>query len=148
MIPVDISQIMKRLPHRYPMLLVDRVVRCDEESLTAIKNVTYNEEFFQGHFPQQPIMPGVLILEALGQACGLLLFENPSLQHLRNHLPFVVGVDQARFKRVVRPGDQLVLNAKIKRAKGRYFSFDAYATVDDEVTTKAVINLMLNEQPD
>ncbi len=142
----DISQIIKLLPHGYPMLLVDRVMKYEEGSLTAIKNVTYNESFFQGHFPHQPIMPGVLILEALGQTCGLLLFEDPSLHHLRDHLFFVVGVDQARFKRMVIPGDQLTLRATVKRSRENYFSFDTRATVDGEVATQAVINLMVNKE--
>ena len=146
--PADISEIIKLLPHGYPMLLVDRVLEYDDKELKAVKNVTFNEAFFQGHFPGKPIMPGVLILEALGQACGLLLFQNPSLRHLRDYLFFMVGVDQAKFKRVVTPGDQLLLNVGVKRIKNNYFSFETRATVDDETAAQAVINLMVNKQND
>ena len=143
----DINQIIKLLPHSYPMLLVDRVIDCADESLTAIKNVTYNEAFFQGHFPKQPIMPGVLILEAMGQACGLLLYSILNVTEVDDDkLFFVVGIEQAKFKKIVTPGDQLVLDVKLKRSKNYYFSFEAQAKVDDSITTQATINLMLNKQ--
>ncbi len=132
-----IDEIRRFLPHRYPFLLVDRVLECTPgESLTAIKNVSVNEPFFTGHFPEQPIMPGVLIIEALAQATGLLGFRTMSEEPSEDVLYMLVGVDNVRFKRQVVPGDQLVLKAKIERRSKVVWKFSCEATVDDEVVTR------------
>ena len=132
-----VDEIRRFLPHRYPFLLVDRVLECTPgESLTAIKNVSVNEPFFTGHFPEQPIMPGVLIIEALAQATGLLGFRTMSEEPSEDVLYMLVGVDNVRFKRQVIPGDQLVLKAKIERRSKVVWKFSCEATVDDEVVTK------------
>lgn len=128
----DIREIMRLMPHRYPFLLVDRVLRCAPgESLTALKNVTINEPFFTGHFPEQPVMPGVLILEALAQASLLLgLASNPDPEE--KMLYYFLGIDDARFKRIVVPGDQLQLNVRILKNKRSIWKFAAEAMVGEE----------------
>ncbi len=132
-----VDEIRRFLPHRYPFLLVDRVLECTPgESLTAIKNVSVNEPFFTGHFPEQPIMPGVLIIEALAQATGLLGFRTMSEEPSEDVLYMLVGVDNVRFKRQVVPGDQLVLKARIERRSKVVWKFSCEATVDDEVVTR------------
>jgi 3-hydroxyacyl-[acyl-carrier-protein] dehydratase len=137
---MDINQILQHLPHRYPFLLIDRVTEFHAgESLTGIKNVTYNEPFFQGHFPQRPVMPGVLILEAMAQATGLLAFRTIERGADRDSLYFLVGMDKARFKQPVEPGDQLVLNARVLRSKRGIWVFDCSARVDDKVVASAEI---------
>jgi len=131
-----IDEIRRFLPHRYPFLLVDRVLECvPGESLTAIKNVSVNEPHFTGHFPEQPIMPGVLIIEALAQATGLLGFRTMSEEPSDDVLYMLVGVDNVRFKRQVVPGDHLVLKASIKRRSKVIWKFSCEATVDDEIVT-------------
>jgi 3-hydroxyacyl-[acyl-carrier-protein] dehydratase len=137
---VDINQILKHLPHRYPFLLVDRVLEYHPgESLVALKNVSYNEPYFLGHFPQKPVMPGVLILEALAQATGLLAFKSVDRQAERDSLYYFVGIDDARFKRPVEPGDQLLLEVKLKRSKRGIWVFDTLARVGDQTAATAVI---------
>ena len=137
---MDINQIMQHLPHRYPFLLIDRVTEFHAgESLVGIKNVSYNEPFFQGHFPERPVMPGVLILEAMAQATGLLAFRTVERGASRESLYFLVGIDKARFKRPVEPGDQLVLRATLQRAKRGIWVFDCEATVDGERAASAQI---------
>ena len=137
---MDINQILKHLPHRYPFLLIDRVTEFHAgESLTGIKNVTYNEPFFQGHFPQRPVMPGVLILEAMAQATGLLAFRTAERGAERDSLYFLVGMDRARFKHPVEPGDQLVLNARLIRSRRGIWVFDCDARVDGKVVASAEI---------
>ena len=133
-----IEEIRKFLPHRYPFLLVDRVVECvPGETITAIKNVTVNEPQFTGHFPNQAIMPGVLIIEALAQATGLLGFRTMSEEPSEDILYMLVGVDKVRFKRQVVPGDQLVLKAKIERRSKVIWKFSCEAIVDGELCTAA-----------
>lgn len=133
-----VEEIRRFLPHRYPFLLVDRVLECiPGESLTAIKNVSVNEPFFQGHFPEIPIMPGVLIIEALAQATGLLGFRTMSEEPKDDVLYMLVGVDNVRFKRQVVPGDQLLLNVKVVRASKVIWKFSCEATVDGELVTAA-----------
>lgn len=131
----DIYKILELLPHRYPFLLIDRVLDYQiDDSLTALKNVTVNEPFFQGHFPERPIMPGVLILEAMAQASAVLFYE--SLGETRpegNIIYLFVGVDKARFKRPVEPGDQLIISTKILRKMKNIWKFDCIAKVGDEV---------------
>ena len=132
------EEIKKFLPHRYPFLLVDRVTECiPGEKLTAIKNVTVNEPFFQGHFPQKAIMPGVLIIEALAQATGLLGFRTMSEIAREDLLYMLVGVDNVRFKRQVIPGDQLVLNVRLEKKSRSIWKFTCEARVDDELVTSA-----------
>jgi len=138
---LDIHEIMRYLPHRYPFLLVDRVVECEPgRRLVAIKNVSYNEPFFQGHFPGQPIMPGVLIMEALAQATGLLASESaPEVLAGKNFIYYLVGLDKARFKRPVVPGDQLRLEVEYLRHKRNIWAFSCRAEVDGEFVASAEI---------
>ena len=132
------EEVKQFLPHRYPFLLVDRVLECiPGERLTAIKNVTVNEPFFQGHFPQKAIMPGVLIIEALAQATGLLGFRTMSESPRDDLLYMLVGVDNVRFKRQVIPGDQLLLNVKLEKRSRSIWKFTCEATVDGERVTTA-----------
>mgnify|MGYP001547776574 FL=1 len=142
---MDINHILQHLPHRYPFLLIDRVTEFNAgESLVGYKNVTYNEPFFQGHFPERPIMPGVLILEAMAQATGLLAFKTVERGAKRDSLYFLVGMDKARFKRPVEPGDQLVLRADLLREKRGIWVFVCSAKVDGQVAATAQI--MCTEQ--
>jgi 3-hydroxyacyl-[acyl-carrier-protein] dehydratase len=137
---MDINEILKHLPHRYPFLLIDRVIEFNKgESLTGIKNVTYNEPFFQGHFPQRPVMPGVLILEAMAQATGLLAFRTLENTADRDTLYFLVGMDRVRFKRPVEPGDQLLLSARLLKTKRGIWMFDCDARVDGAIAASAEI---------
>jgi len=133
-----VEEIRRFLPHRYPFLLVDRVLECvPGETLTAIKNVSVNEPFFNGHFPATPIMPGVLIIEALAQATGLLGFKTMSEEPSEDLLYMLVGVDNVRFKRQVVPGDQLMLKAKVERRSKVIWKFSCEASVDGEIVTTA-----------
>lgn len=135
---MDIHSILKYLPHRYPFLLVDRVVDFKAgEYLTAYKNITYNENFFVGHFPIRPVMPGVLILEALAQATGILAFKTNGTMPTNKSLYYFVGIDKARFKQPVEPGDKLVLEVKLEKKKGPMWKFTAVAKVDGKVVTSA-----------
>ena len=137
---MDINAIQKLLPHRYPFLLVDRVLAFEPGvSLLGMKNVTFNEPFFQGHFPQKPVMPGVLILEALAQATGLLAFNTESRGAERDTLYYLVGIDNARFKQPVVPGDQLRLSVTVIKQKRGIWVFDTAATVDGKTAATAVI---------
>ncbi|BCX87857.1 3-hydroxyacyl-[acyl-carrier-protein] dehydratase [Methylomarinovum tepidoasis] len=138
---MDIHKIMSYLPHRYPFLLVDRVIECEPgKRLVAIKNVSYNEPFFQGHFPGEPIMPGVLIMEALAQATGLLASESaPDILAGKNFIYYLVGLDKARFKRPVVPGDQLQLQVEYLRHKRNIWAFACRAEVDGEFVASAEI---------
>ncbi len=137
MIEFDIQKVMEFLPHRYPFLLVDRVLDCESGvKLTALKNVSFNEPFFQGHFPEQPIMPGVLIMEALAQATGLLSFCSlPDDQ--RDKLYMLVGIDKARFRGQVIPGDQLILEVSLKRNMRGIWMFKGKATVNGGIVAEA-----------
>jgi len=133
-----IDEIRRFLPHRYPFLLIDRVIDCvPGETLTAIKNVSVNEPFFTGHFPETPIMPGVLIIEALAQATGLLGFRTMSEEPSSDLLYMLVGVDDVRFKRQVVPGDQLMLKAKVERQSKVIWKFSCEASVDGQIVTTA-----------
>ena len=138
MITFNIEQIIQRLPHRYPFLLVDRVLEItDGKRIKALKNVTINEPFFQGHFPQKPVMPGVLMLEAMAQTSALLSMipEGEALDP--DVLYYFVGIDNARFKRVVQPGDQLILEAEMVRSRAGIYSFKATASVDGQLACSA-----------
>jgi 3-hydroxyacyl-[acyl-carrier-protein] dehydratase len=135
---MDIHEILKRLPHRYPFLLVDRVLELDKGvRIKALKNVTMNEPFFTGHFPHRPVMPGVLMLEALAQASAILAFDNLGVMPDENTVFYFAGIDNARFKRPVEPGDQLVLNATLERSKAGIVKFSANATVNDTLAVSA-----------
>jgi 3-hydroxyacyl-[acyl-carrier-protein] dehydratase len=135
---MDIHEILRKLPHRYPILLVDRVLELEKGlRIKAIKNVTINEEFFNGHFPRRPVMPGVLMIEALAQASALLAFETLGQSPDDNTVYYFAGIDNARFKRPVEPGDQLVLEATLERMKSSVFKFKGRAMVGDEVAVEA-----------
>ena len=137
---LDIHKIFKKLPHRYPMLLVDRVIEFERDKrLLAIKNVTINEPFFAGHFPVRPVMPGVLILEALAQSAALLSFESAGQDLEDNMVVYFVGIDGARVKRPVEPGDQLMLEAVLDRARAGMYKYKVRAYVDGEVAAEAEI---------
>ncbi len=135
--PIDIHHILKKLPHRYPILLVDRVLEIERgQRILALKNVTINEPYFMGHFPRRPVMPGVLILEALAQASALLSFESGG-EMAEDAVVYFVGIDGARFKRPVEPGDQLMLEASIDRAKSGIYKYKTRATVAGETAAEA-----------
>ncbi len=126
-----IDEVMRRLPHRYPLLLVDRVLECvPGETIRALKNVTVNEEFFVGHFPGRPVMPGVLILEAMAQAAGILAFITAGVYPDEDTKLYFAGIDKARFRRPVIPGDQVVLTATLQRRIRTIWKFAARAEVD------------------
>jgi 3-hydroxyacyl-[acyl-carrier-protein] dehydratase len=144
---VDIYSILDLLPHRYPMLLIDRVVEFKpDDSITAIKNVTVNEPFFQGHFPGRPIMPGVLILEAMAQAAALLFRVDEENQPGEGAVYYFVGIDDARFKRPVEPGDQLFLHISIKRKMRGIWKFVAEGKVDGQTCCTAELMCTYKEQ--
>ena len=135
---IDIHEILKRLPHRYPFLLVDRVVELERgKFLRALKNVTMNEPFFVGHFPHRPVMPGVMILEALAQAAAILAFDNIDVRPDNKTVFYFAGIDRARFKRPVEPGDQLMLHITLDRMKAGIVKFTSEARVGDAVVAQA-----------
>lgn len=137
-IKMDIQQILKCLPHRYPFLLVDRVLELEKnKSIKALKNVTMNEPFFTGHFPELPVMPGVLILEALAQASGILAIETSDHPEKHKSLLYFAGIDGARFRRIVKPGDQLILSVELIQMKRDIWKFKSEATVDGELACSA-----------
>ena len=138
-VTLDILKVQSLLPHRYPFLLIDKVIAYEANfSMTAIKNVTYNELFFQGHFPKKPVMPGVLILEAMAQTAGLLGFESAGSKP-ENMVCYLVGIDKAKFKRPVIPGDQLVIEARFLKKKSNIWMYECQAQVDDEFVASAEI---------
>ncbi|HQU15133.1 MAG: 3-hydroxyacyl-[acyl-carrier-protein] dehydratase FabZ [Chromatiales bacterium 21-64-14] len=146
---MDIQAVMRHLPHRYPFLLVDRVIACvPSASLTAVKNVTINEPFFQGHFPERPVMPGVLILEAMAQATGILAFESAGRRPENGSIYLLVGVDHARFRRPVVPGDQLLLEVVYKARKRNMMRFSVDATVDGVLVANAELMCAAKEVAD
>jgi len=135
---MDIHQILKLLPHRYPFLLVDRVLEIEKgKSIVALKNVTMNEPYFTGHFPHRPVMPGVMMLEALAQAAALLSFHSMDMVPDDNVIYYFAGIDSARFKRPVEPGDALILKVEIDRMKAGIFKFKAKAMVQEELAVEA-----------
>ena len=137
---MDIHQILKQLPHRYPFLLVDRVIAIEKgKSIQALKNVTMNEPFFTGHFPNRPVMPGVLMLEALAQTAAILAFQTLGKEPDANTVYYFAAIEAARFKRPVEPGDQLWLDVTMGRAKAGIFKFEGKALVGDEVAAEAQI---------
>ena len=136
-IPLDINGIKEYLPHRYPLLLVDRVLDVElGKRITAIKNVTANEEFFNGHFPHKPVMPGVLMIEAMAQTAAILSFMTMNVKPDENSVVYFVGIDNARFKRPVEPGDQLKMDVEILRVARGIWKYKAVASVDGKVAVE------------
>ena len=137
---MDINKVLQLLPHRYPFLLIDRVIEFEPDNyLIARKNVTYNEHFFNGHFPARPVMPGVLIVEAMAQATGLLAMESRPNEVGEKGLYYFAGIDKARFKRPVEPGDQLILEVHLRTVRRGIWMFTGEARVDDKVVATADI---------
>jgi 3-hydroxyacyl-[acyl-carrier-protein] dehydratase len=138
---VEINEIKNLLPHRYPFLMVDRVLSYEpQKRIVALKNVTVNEEFFNGHFPQRPVMPGVLIIESMAQVAGLVMLVQD--EH-KGKIPFFTGIDNARFRRTVIPGDQLILEIDVLRIKGNVGKVRGKALVGDEVAAEADLMFVL-----
>ena len=137
---MDISKVLQYLPHRYPFLLIDRVLSCEPgKTLSALKNVTINEPFFQGHFPHHPVMPGVLIIEAMAQACAILTFHSEQHRPDERLVYYFVGIDNARFKKPVMPGDTLRLDVALERHVRGIWKFSAQALVGDTRVAEAEI---------
>ncbi|MGE4570790.1 MAG: 3-hydroxyacyl-ACP dehydratase FabZ [Gammaproteobacteria bacterium] len=137
---MNINEVMNFLPHRYPFLMIDRVLDFEiGKHLTAIKNVSINEPQFTGHFPAQPIMPGVLIVEALAQATGILAFKSEVGKPIDGQIYMLVGIDKVRFKRTVEPGDQILLRVEVMVVKRGMWKFDCKATVNGELVTSAIL---------
>ena len=146
---LDILAIKSLLPHRYPLLLVDRVLDWEaNKTITAIKNVTANEEFFQGHFPHKPVMPGVLMIEALAQTAALLSFLTMGVKPDENSVVYFVGIDNARFKRPVEPGDQLKMDVEILRVSRGIWKYKAVGTVDGKVALEAELMCTIRSAQD
>jgi 3-hydroxyacyl-[acyl-carrier-protein] dehydratase len=145
---MNIESILNHLPHRYPFLLVDRVVDINPgESISAIKNVTYNEPFFTGHFPENPVMPGVLIVESLAQTAGLLALKTVEVPENHRALLYFAAIDNTRFKRIVYPGDQLQLHASLVNARRNIWKFAAEARVNDELACSSTITAARKDIP-
>lgn len=146
---LDIQLIKKLLPHRYPMLLVDRVLDYEPgKRITALKNVSANEEFFNGHFPHKPVMPGVLMIEALAQTAALLSFVSANINADDNSIVYFLGIDGARFKRPVVPGDQLKMEVEITRAARGIWKYKAVGTVDGELAVEAELMCTIRDAND
>lgn len=139
-----IEDIKRILPIRYPFLLVDRIIELNQDKIVALKNVTVNEPFFCGHFPQEAVMPGTLILEGMAQTAGLLLLEKEGAFDLK--FGYLIGIDEARFRRKVIPGDQLIFEAKILRQKGGLYKLEAKAKVEQDLAAEAVISLKVTKR--
>jgi 3-hydroxyacyl-[acyl-carrier-protein] dehydratase len=137
---IDIIQIKEIIPHRYPFLFVEKIVECTSDAIVGIKNVSVNEPFFQGHFPNDPIMPGVLILEAMAQTGGILVLA--VFPQYKNKPFYFAGLDKVRFRKPVRPGDRLVMKVKIQKQRGVFFKMLGEAFVDDKLVAEA--EMMLN----
>lgn len=141
---MNINEILDHLPHRYPFVLIDRVISLDlHKEITVLKNVTVNEPFFPGHFPYLPVMPGVLIVEAMAQAAAVLSFKTMGIKPTQDSVYYFAGIDKARFKKPVSPGDQLILNVKIDRILKGIWKYNGVATVDGEVVAEASMMCIL-----
>jgi 3-hydroxyacyl-[acyl-carrier-protein] dehydratase len=141
----DIMAVMEKLPHRYPFLLVDRIIKLiPDDRILALKNVTINEPFFQGHFPGKPVMPGVLIIEAMAQAGGILAYETAPADR-RNRLIYFMGMDKVRFRKIVIPGDQIIFEAKILKFRSKVAKMSGTATVDDQLVAEAELMASFGE---
>ena len=139
-----INQIQNLLPHRYPFLLVDRIEQVEDGRIVGIKNVSINEEFFQGHYPGHPIMPGVLIIESMAQVGGFLMMKD--LENPEDKLPFFAGIDRARFRRPVVPGDQLRIVGEMVKSRGNIAKINAKAYVDDELAAEAELMFAIQDR--
>jgi 3-hydroxyacyl-[acyl-carrier-protein] dehydratase len=145
---MEIEQIMAHVPHRYPMLLIDRVLSVEPaKEVVALKNVTINEPFFSGHFPNHPVMPGVLIVEAMAQAAAILAFKTFNLKSDSDSVYYFVGIDKARFKKPVLPGDQLILKVQILRSLRGIWKFSAQAMVEDVLVSEADLLCTMRNLP-
>jgi 3-hydroxyacyl-[acyl-carrier-protein] dehydratase len=145
-IKMNIHEILEHLPHRYPFILVDKVLSLDlGKEITAVKNVTVNEPFFPGHFPYHPVMPGVLIVEAMAQAAALLSFKTMDTKPNEESVYYFAGIDNARFKKPVGPGDQIILNVKIDRILKGIWKYKGVATVDNDIVAEASMMCILKE---
>jgi len=143
---MDIHEILDHLPHRYPFILVDRVISMElGKEITAIKNVTINEPYFPGHFSYHPVMPGVLIVEALAQAAALLSFKTMNTKPTEDSVYYFAGIDNARFKKPVNPGDQILLHVKIDRVLKGIWKYSGTATVDNDIVAEANMMCILKE---
>ncbi len=140
----DIQDILEVMPHRYPFLLIDRVLEKGEKTIRAVKNVTFNEPHFLGHFPGQPVMPGVLLVEAMAQAAGFLLLSE--IEDRENKLIYFTGIDNCRFRRPVVPGDQIIFDIEVKSVKRTFAKIHGRATVDGEVACEADLMSAMMEQ--
>ena len=138
----DIQKIKSFLPHRYPFLLVDRILEIDEKHAVGIKNVTINEPFFQGHFPGEPVMPGVLVLEAMGQVAAMMMSAKPGSENL---ITFLTGVEKAKFRKPVKPGDQLVTTAEMVRLRGKMGKVRTIGRIDGAVAAEAEFSFVAAE---
>lgn len=148
MISMDINEILRYLPHRYPFLLIDRVLSCEAgKTIEALKNVTINEPFFNGHFPHHPVMPGVLIIEAMAQASAILSFVTMGEKANEKSIYYFVGIDNARFKRPVTAGDALRISAELTRHVRGIWKFRAVARVDDVVAAEAELMCTVRDLP-
>jgi 3-hydroxyacyl-[acyl-carrier-protein] dehydratase len=145
-VTMDIHQILKKLPHRYPFLLLDRVLEIERgKRIVALKNVTMNEPYFVGHFPHRPVMPGVMMLEAMAQAAAVLSFDMKGEEADANSIYYFGGIDNARFKRPVEPGDQLKLDVRLERFKVNVYKFSGIGTVDGELAVEASLTCTLRK---
>ena len=143
---MDIHQILEHLPHRYPFVLVDRVLEMEPgKKIKAVKNVSINEPFFPGHFPHHPVMPGVLIVEALAQAAAILSFKTGNFMPSEDSVYYFAGIDKARFKKPVSPGDQLILEVSIDRILKGIWKYNCYASVDGKLVAEADIMCILKD---
>ena len=148
---IDINEIKKYLPHRYPFLMIDRIIEVDDNTsnyLKAVKNVTCNEQYFNGHFPRYPVMPGVLMLEALAQAAGVLTFLKKKTLPPEDELYFLAGIDKARFKKTVLPGDQLILEINVLKSRRDLWKFTGVASVDGHTACTAEITTVKGRSND
>lgn len=143
---LNVERIMRLIPHRYPMLLVDRLINIKEDSATGIKNVTINEPFFQGHFPAQPVMPGVLLIETMAQTAGVLVMHNLG-EEADGKVVYFMGVDEARFRKPVVPGDSLRVHVVKDRNRGRVWKFSARVMVEETLVAEATFSAMIVDIP-
>lgn len=142
---IDIQGILDVLPHRYPLLLIDRVLEIHDDTIIALKNVTFNEPHFQGHFPGAPVMPGVLIVEAMAQAGGLMLLREVPDRHEK--LIYFTGIDHCRFRRPVVPGDQLIFEVRVLKRRQRFAVLEGRARVGDEIAAEAQLSSAMVDRP-
>ncbi|MBO8154137.1 3-hydroxyacyl-ACP dehydratase FabZ [Thermovirga sp.] len=140
---MDIQKIRSFLPHRYPFLLVDRVLEVSDDRVVGYKNVTINEPFFMGHFPEEPVMPGVLVLESMGQVAAMMIASKPEAKGLAMYL---TGIEKAKLRRPVVPGDQLVTEAKLVKLRGKVGKVEAVAKVEGEVVAEAMFSFVVAER--